>query len=316
MTNNAHNYTNPRSSSIDVYFDSFINTIPQQLPLVLWTDDVANASWESPIRHMDFLSLYIARQGRGVHIIEGIPFEISRGDVYAMGIGMAHQFKDDTDLILDTIHFKPDIFTQDTLNVLETIPGFTKLYSTQAFQPTANFGNLSRWMHLSPDRYQQITSIYRRLYNEWADNSEVGAIMSQAYLLQLFVILAREYDNRLPRRLTEAVINLNDNMSAIASAVQFIDENYAESISVESLASSAFLSSGRFTELFRMEMGCTPRDYIRHVRLEHAKTLLTSTNMSISEVAQNSGFGESAYLTRVFRQSTGIQPSKYRLKYK
>ena len=43
-------------------------------------------------RHRDFMSVYIVRQGRGTHLIDGAPYGVARGDVYVMGAGMAHSF--------------------------------------------------------------------------------------------------------------------------------------------------------------------------------------------------------------------------------
>ena len=91
-----------------------------------------------------------------------------------------------------------------------------------------------------------------------------------------------------------------------------MDERFAEPLRVEQVAASVFLSPDRFTEVFARTMGRTPRDYIRHLRVERARRLLETTALSVSEVGQQAGFGEAAYFTRVFRAATGMTPTEFR----
>ena len=56
----------------------------------------------------------------------------------------------------------------------------------------------------------------------------------------------------------------------------------------------------------------SPSDYIRHTRLNAAKTLLTTTDRRITEIAQETGFFDHAHFIRTFKAATGISPAKYR----
>jgi transcriptional regulator GlxA family with amidase domain len=49
--------------------------------------------------------------------------------------------------------------------------------------------------------------------------------------------------------------------------------------------------------------------FIRNIRLEKARTLLETTNMTVSEVAYETGFGSAAYFSRVFQEEFGVPPS-------
>jgi transcriptional regulator GlxA family with amidase domain len=99
---------------------------------------------------------------------------------------------------------------------------------------------------------------------------------------------------------------------AVAAALTWIEANFREPIRVEEAARRVFLSPDRFTEVFQTEMGRTPREYIRHLRLEYARKLLLTTDLPISEVGQEAGFGEPGYFARAFRQSAGVTPREYR----
>ena len=63
-------------------------------------------------------------------------------------------------------------------------------------------------------------------------------------------------------------------------------------------------------------MGRTPRDYLRHLRLERARALLAKTDEAVAEIGVQAGFGEPAYFTRVFHDATGMTPSAYRRRWR
>jgi AraC-like DNA-binding protein len=73
-----------------------------------------------------------------------------------------------------------------------------------------------------------------------------------------------------------------------------------------------FLSPGHFSELFSREVGMPPATYLRRLRLERAQTLLRTTALSATEIAQQSGFNDLAQLSRAFRTAFNTTPSAYR----
>ena len=110
--------------------------------------DEKTANW-----HLDFFSLYFVRQGRGTHWIDGVPYGVSRGDVYAMGLGMTHWFGDCDRLVTDTLHFAPDVFDAPTRNALAETPGFQSLFVEEPLRRASSHGEGGRWLHLTPDAY-------------------------------------------------------------------------------------------------------------------------------------------------------------------
>ena len=100
-------------------------TAAAYLPLVMWRDEIGGAAAGMAHRHTDFFSLYFVRHGRGTHIIDGVPYSVARGDVYAMGVGMTHHFRDCEALATDTLHFAPHFFDATTLDALAATPGFS-----------------------------------------------------------------------------------------------------------------------------------------------------------------------------------------------
>ena len=305
------------------------HTAAASLPLVVYHDAIDAGHEAVANRHTDFFSLYFVRQGRGTHWIDGVPYGVARGDVYAMGLGMTHWFADCENLVTDTLHFAPDIFDAATRDALAETPGFQSLFVEEPLRRAASHGILGhgsggRWLHLTPDTYAPVAEMISELRCEWAAGTPDGALLARGLFPRLLVHLARRYaaspvmgGDAAPPAAREAgpaphPAQERTQEATVAAAVRFLDAHFAEPLRVEQVAASVFLSPDRFTEVFARTMGRTPRDYIRHLRVERARRLLTTTALSVSEVGQAAGFGEAAYFARVFRAATGTTPREFR----
>lgn len=306
------------------------------LPLVILHDTHVSGSMQDLPLHQDFLSLYIVRQGRGTHIIDGVPFAISRGDVYIMGMGSMHRFVDCRNLLTDTLHFPPSFFDWETQQALAMTPGFRALF-VRSHVPTgspdaAPGGGLTaergdspgivamnaelgdcvsgRWLHLSPDALSRIQQSVDELRRESACATPDAVLMIRATFVRLLVELSRLYaaDSAPLPPMTTA----RPHEATVAVAVRYMDSHFHEALRIDELAASVSLSADRFTEVFASIMGRTPKEYIRHLRIERAKTLLGTTEDTIAAVGLESGIGDAAYFTKVFRAATGVTPSEYR----
>lgn len=94
-------------------------------------------------------------------------------------------------------------------------------------------------------------------------------------------------------------------------AKRMIDENFNETLTVSALARQAGISEAYFRREFRQCFGLSPVDYIRKVRIEHAKLLLSMGYYSVSDVAVNCGFNSISYFSYEFRRATGATPMEY-----
>lgn len=278
----------------EVLRDLTAGSVCDTLPIVFFEDRADNPYFTNFYRHVDFLSVYVARQGTGIHYVEGVPFEVQAGDVYAMGLGMSHRFDKSDSLILDAVHFRPDMFSPQTLEALAATVGMSPLFLRET-------GGGARWLRLSPAARVQASEMIREMRQEWEIDTPDRALMVQATFIRFLIFLARSHPtaNRSASRM-------------VSRACALIESRYAEPLKIGDLAASAFLSTGRFTELFRSEVGCSPRDYLGQVRVQAAKRLLKETELSVSAIAAQTGFPDPAYFTRFFRQQVGFTPSEFR----
>lgn len=95
-------------------------------------------------------------------------------------------------------------------------------------------------------------------------------------------------------------------------ALEFMHDNYSHGLSLEEIASAAYLSEYHFARLFKEIIGVTPHVYLANLRLERARKLLAETELPISEVALMVGYHSQSHFTKVFKSITGVTPRGYR----
>ena len=113
---------------------------------------------------------------------------------------------------------------------------------------------------------------------------------------------------------SENGITLPDGIKnhTIRMAVDFIQENYRESIGLQDIASLTHVSENYISSLFREETGMNFLQYLSIVRINKALPLLKETGMNITEIATQTGFPTPGYFTKIFRRFIGKTPTEYR----
>lgn len=99
----------------------------------------------------------------------------------------------------------------------------------------------------------------------------------------------------------------------IAAAVSYINQHACHGLTVERLLrETQHVSKITFRKHFQAATGLAPGETIRQRQFEEARRLLATTRLSITLVAEQSGFGSSSDFARAFRAAQGISPSDYR----
>ncbi len=109
-----------------------------------------------------------------------------------------------------------------------------------------------------------------------------------------------------------AISKPNTAPARLKPTLQYIEENYRNTITVEKLAESANLSVPRFFSVFKSTMGISPIAYLNIYRLSISVELLLNTKKTITEIADMVGISDSVYFNKMFRKTYQMSPSKYR----
>jgi len=101
--------------------------------------------------------------------------------------------------------------------------------------------------------------------------------------------------------------------SRVENVITIMHRRLADPLSMEGLSRSVNLSRSRLRQIFVKEIGRSPMNYLKEIRMRTAERLLQSTFLSIKEVASRTGAGDVSHFVRDFRKRHRLTPTEYRV---
>ena len=98
----------------------------------------------------------------------------------------------------------------------------------------------------------------------------------------------------------------------VEKAKTYIITNLSKNLSVKDVSDYVHLSPEYFTKLFKKETSLNIKDYIMQTKVEAAKNLLEQSNISVSMIALELGYGNFSHFTQIFKKYENVTPSEYR----
>lgn len=128
---------------------------------------------------------------------------------------------------------------------------------------------------------------------------------------------ANQFDNitacaKLVTLLHSVTNSGSQELTSIAKARNFIENNYKDSISTKTVAAACNMSVSYLHRLFKTSLNTTPADFLLNCRISAAKELLSSTNLPLIDVAYECGFNSQSYFSDCFKRKIGQSPCKFR----
>ncbi|WP_010274627.1 response regulator [Paenibacillus senegalensis] len=99
---------------------------------------------------------------------------------------------------------------------------------------------------------------------------------------------------------------------AVRKAADFMLSRMSEPLTIQKIADHVYLTPTYLCLLFKKETGCSIHDYLTEARMEQAKKLLQDRTLKLYEIAEQVGYADPKYFTKVFRKMFGCNPSDYR----
>ncbi|MCA1631461.1 MAG: helix-turn-helix transcriptional regulator, partial [Acidobacteria bacterium] len=160
-------------------------------------------------------------------------------------------------------------------------------------------------------RDERLARLARDIAEELRDAEKGQELVVTALVEQLVVRLLRRHANvRRAEALELTRAGLIDRR--VRRAVELMHAHMERELPLEELASAAYLSPFHFARLFKKVTGASPHAYLAALRIERAKSLLATTEHSITGVATRVGYSSSSHFSKAFRQSTGLTPRAFR----
>ena len=181
---------------------------------------------------------------------------------------------------------------------------------TELFHPV--FGSLPTLVHTPIEDEDELITLAEilDLVDREARNARLGWLAVANRLSEIVMIrVLRSWVHRHPTALKPLSVLRHVRLK---KALKVIHDRPEEYWTVQSLAEVAGMSRTSFATEFSERMGTSPMQYLTSWRMEVARSLLHSGDLTLTEVAEQVGYGSQASFTKAFREIVGMPPGAYR----
>ena len=160
-------------------------------------------------------------------------------------------------------------------------------------------------MFRRPEQFEDLMQLFCQM-DRWAAERESG----YQTLCQYLMLASLE----LVKRMTRERKNVPDTPedSIFWQIAKYIDRHYAEDVTIERLVKEFYISPYHLSHMFKQKTGYSVKQYLLRRRLGEAQIRLAMTQDSVQAIAEESGFEDGSYFSRIFAKHVGFTPTEYR----
>jgi len=220
-------------------------------------------------------------------------YEVQNGDVIFVkkGANFTHHYFDDEFCAI--LIFIPDDF------IRAVISKYT------LFDANANSSTQDSVITVAPDELLRTYYSSLKAYLSLTEGPD-----KQLLKLKFEELLLSLFSNKIHKNLTDYFMSLCQSREYLMSEV--VERNFAYDLRLQDYAQLCNMSESTFRRCFVKHYKVTPALWIQNRKLELAHYKLLSSNLSIDQIALESGFEETSYFIKIFKQKYNYTPSRYR----
>lgn len=243
--------------------------------------------------HLEFIKVV---EGTVTVTLDNHTFTAEQDDIIYINSRQVHGIKGSTDGLS---RIKGMIF--DRLFVTNLLEGFD---TRQIYSLFVRANWVPNPIRSSDPMWQELNRELETADAEYSRKEICYEMAIKSCIYRMLTTLMRHYARQLP-----AVAK--DDLS-IRPALEFIEERYAERLSLEEVSKLTSRSPSRFSRLFKEVTGLTFTDYLTSTRINMAKQMLATGQWTITEIAEKTGFCNVHYFGKVFKETTGVSPLQFK----
>lgn len=242
-----------------------------------------------------FYHLVLFTHGKGSHTIDFVKFKVQPCQIYFMIPGQVHSWDFEAGTDGFVINFSPLLFRAFLLN-----PDYLGRFSFLEGKAAQSVYNIP------PGMQKTVLALFREMYDELTARKQLAYDLVCVKLLELFIIMEREYAVKASHAVPGHKNQLLKNFQ------QLIHQHFRELKLPKEYADLLYVTPNHLNALCQDLAGKTAGELIRERVLLEAKRLLTNADMTVSEIAYNLNFKDNAYFNRYFRKYTSVTPEAFR----
>lgn len=249
------------------------------------------------LHHHNAMEIILCIENPYVVTVNGHPYSLNAGDFLSIPPNMLHSIENNSSGIRFIGLFNLELLDQfQDYKALESV-FMMPFLCTKKTHPVA---------------YPTIHKTFMQMVECYFSNSMFWELSVYSLLLELLVTLGRDYYTRQPSATGEIPGDKPlENDKKLSGLLNYIDSHYAEELTLDMAAQYAGFSKYHFSRLFKQYTDNTYYDYLCHKRVQTAQKLLSS-DLSITDIAFQTGFNSLSTFCRCFKKYTQFSPSEYR----
>lgn len=246
-------------------------------------------------RH-DCLELNYIRSGRGINYIEDQKYEMRHGELYLINHREHHMAVGTEHLCMTVLIFDPSSLWPHSADAA----AYLRLF----YERSDGWHNRLSLQEHEP----QFVQLLSRLERAQQDARTDTLLFVRAYLMELLAYLCRWY----PATALQLPAAVARHRQQVHPAMTYLQEHFTQNVTLEQLARVCCMSRTYFCSCFKEATGMTAWEYLRLVRIRHARQLISTTDLSIAEICYQCGYSNLSSFNLAFRQMCNMTPTAYR----
>ena len=246
--------------------------------------------------------LIVPVEGNYLVTVSGQTFDLAPGDIFLIPGGEPHSLKAPS-------RGGRFIFLFEFEQIL-SIKGASYLASCMSKPMLINRSTC-------PAIYSEEAELFARICWEYLHDDSLRDISVYSQLLTMFLNYGKY---RLSAESSAAMLQLphssgRNYAERFEAVFAYLDRHFAEDLTLEDAAAVAGFSKFHFSRTFKQLSGCNFSEYLCHRRIKSSEALLMKPDLSISQIALQSGFSSVSTFNRTFKKLKGCTPTQYRGMY-
>ncbi|WP_187274009.1 AraC family transcriptional regulator [Paenibacillus sp. N3.4] len=283
------------------YFPDYLKTYPNMhssFPFHLSRNNLEHGFRAH--RH-DFLEFSYVIEGHGSENINDVKHPMATGTFTFVLPYQVHEIFTDPG---QTLVLYNCMFSMDLLMETGNGQGLSELFNDMNAMPA--------FVQLKGQEQEQMNALIEDMYKEYYGDERFRQTLLKSKLKEVLIRFDRNRWKNAEHHTDMSPLSLTKASSSVWPIIHYIHRNYQEDLALSDLASRFKMSMSRISEVIKQTTGQTFVHFLHDLRLRHACSLLVSTEMSVTEIALEVGYGSYKTFSRIFRESKGIVPKDYR----
>ena len=233
-----------------------------------------------------YYEMELVIKGSGKHIINGNQHEFRAGDIFLIRPSDFHEFELDDEGTTCLIEIPASYLSTDVVNLLLA-------------------SNDDLIYHYEKEQFNIMLNFFYSIKEHCDKKGKLDSLLTNHMLNSLILLFVGNINDNF----FEMTPNANNRLREI---IFYIQKNFRQDITLESIASTFYISKGYLCSFFKSATGISISTYIRKFRLSYAARLVATTNLKSIEISESCGFNSVVTFLRSFKEEYNMSPLQMR----